>query len=75
MFILYGMTMTSKYQRMTFAAAVFGDLEAIQYLYDEEIDENPLTPQRIEEKHSFILDDVCYILAKESALEGTQVGC
>jgi hypothetical protein len=56
------------YGRIGHAAAVFGDREAIQYLSD--IDDNPLTPNRVSEEHKEQLEDICYILARTQHWKG-----
>jgi hypothetical protein len=56
------------YCRMSFGAAVFGDLDALQYL--SEIDENPLTPNRVSEEPEYKLEDISYILARTQHWKG-----
>jgi hypothetical protein len=55
------------YGRIGHAAAVFGDLDALQCL--NEIDENPLTPVRVDDKN-YKLDDISYILARTQHWKG-----
>ena len=55
------------YGRIGHAAAVFGDLDVLQCL--NEIDENPLTPTRVDDEN-YKLDDISYILAKTQHWKG-----
>jgi hypothetical protein len=58
------------YDRIGHAAAVFGDLDALQCL--NEIDENPLTPTRVDDENdeNYELDQICYILARTQHWKG-----
>jgi hypothetical protein len=59
------------YARIGHAAAIFGDLEALEYL--TEIDDNPLSPNRVRVEHRYILKWMYYLLGRCQHWKGLKI--